>query len=816
MLTDSLLAAYQQYKQDTKHIVEWLACTARSYGFRATQPASEGRLKGKARKEAKKTTKLYPVSLSDFEPMALFLVEKFQVTVPSFFAAALARAIRRRMSFADELKRSRDLRIAFGAGDTHQHFVDVLQRVHEILKPRMGREASLVFDRISTSGSTVDSMPDLTNRFGGLHVSEPSEAFLNAPNVSVPERMSQDLEETVVFEPWKDDLEEALFVWRTLNVGLQRLRRCVAELWERYRTGDLGLAGVAIAHNTAIHLARRMGEELATIFEKYGGFQEIIHDSFIVEYVNGATDHQEQVARLKRANSPTLDLLVEQFDLADQQMFFAYQCIVSEAATTATNCYSTYHGKFGWYLPNDDRAQKTNREKYNEDHGITSELVGDLQLVEMLFRVSNLVPDEFAAVVGEIARTPRTTPMPRVSLRAIFATQLALDCLRILGKNSERPYHDFMATNTIIAKSTQALSEFYTEKGSRARGPLKPEHTQAALRWAKIWHGQDPIATQRRELGDRRDIKEHLVLKYSPLLSGWWMQYVRFEWNWEGVAVANSISLPLFCARLYYAFVQEKLLSKESWPDMDALCILQRGAMWAGNAPRSGEYIKNLMLCGGHSVTQLASNPRTHSRHHTGRARKMLSHRAPVSAQVHNAFVGRKTAGLEERDIPGLVKDSKVRWYNGVPKLPCPQHGWKEEKHSAASEKDMSRDLLWQLALAIDAEEVEQSFDYMTLHRVCCKLLQELFDKGGPILDKVLSESGHSIPWETVEGSNLRQVVGHIFLHLFLPDGTVRKEAGDIAEIIKSIIDVDGRAVHDTTGRNWAWDLRCTCEGDDS
>src|SRR5215469_14475150 len=99
MLTDSLLTAYQQYKQDTKQVVEWLACTARSYGFRATQPSTKGRLKGKARKEAKKTTKEYSVNLSDLETMALFLVENFQVTVPSFFAAALARAIQGRMSF---------------------------------------------------------------------------------------------------------------------------------------------------------------------------------------------------------------------------------------------------------------------------------------------------------------------------------------------------------------------------------------------------------------------------------------------------------------------------------------------------------------------------------------------------------------------------------------------------------------------------------------------------------------------------------------------------------------------------------------------
>ena len=339
---------------------------------------------------------------------------------------------------------------------------------------------------------------------------------------------------------------------------------------------------------------------------------------------------------------------------------------------------------------------------------------------------------------------------------------------------------------------------------------------RAALRWAKIWDGPDPIATQRRKLGDTRDIKKHLVLKYSPLLSGWWMQYVRYQWYWEGVIVANSISLPLFCARLYYAFVQEKLLPKESWPDMDAFCILQRSVMWAGNAPRSGEYIKNLMICGGHSITQLASNPRAHSRHHPEKARKMVSLGAPVSAQVFMAFVGRKAAGVEERDIFGLIKDTKVRWYNGVPKFPCPQHGWKEEKqkHLAASENDISRDLLWQLAAAINAEEVEQSFNYMTLHRVCHKLLQELLDKGGPILDKVLSESGSTMLWETVEGSNLRQMVGYIFAFLFHPCGAVRKEAADIAGIIKSVIDVDGRAVHERTGRNWAWDLRCICESD--
>lgn len=59
MLDASLSSAYSQYKEDTDSVAAWLTSTARKCGFQPEQLSSAanagpGRLKGKARKDAKK------------------------------------------------------------------------------------------------------------------------------------------------------------------------------------------------------------------------------------------------------------------------------------------------------------------------------------------------------------------------------------------------------------------------------------------------------------------------------------------------------------------------------------------------------------------------------------------------------------------------------------------------------------------------------------------------------------------------------------------------------------------------------------------
>lgn len=125
----SLKGIYQQYKADTDLVAEWLAVTAKSYGYAATTTSSTvnppaavgGRLKGKARKlaktqasnEPKKPTTTtsgastgdvgtdtpaskkptYLVKIKEFEPLAQFVSKVNDTKIPTYFSIALERVI---------------------------------------------------------------------------------------------------------------------------------------------------------------------------------------------------------------------------------------------------------------------------------------------------------------------------------------------------------------------------------------------------------------------------------------------------------------------------------------------------------------------------------------------------------------------------------------------------------------------------------------------------------------------------------------------------------------------------------------------------
>jgi len=94
MLPTPLVSIYQQYKQDTDSVASWLASTAKACGYPSNLLASPdgnapqkaaGRLKGKARSEAKKNGRLntareskpnvrrYTVAIKDFISLAEFI-----------------------------------------------------------------------------------------------------------------------------------------------------------------------------------------------------------------------------------------------------------------------------------------------------------------------------------------------------------------------------------------------------------------------------------------------------------------------------------------------------------------------------------------------------------------------------------------------------------------------------------------------------------------------------------------------------------------------------------------------------------------------
>lgn len=170
MLPSTLVSTYQQYKQDTDSIAAWLASTAKSLDFSSelspattanasgSETASTGRLKGKARVQAKKQAASsaaatssqpllpakpkYTINIKDFIPLAEYVAAK-TFPVPNTFATTIDRVISVRSAFGSKLgEHGKPLNEASYA--KHQHFVEGKHHLQLVLHPCSVKFASVV------------------------------------------------------------------------------------------------------------------------------------------------------------------------------------------------------------------------------------------------------------------------------------------------------------------------------------------------------------------------------------------------------------------------------------------------------------------------------------------------------------------------------------------------------------------------------------------------------------------------------------------------------------------------------------------------
>lgn len=302
MLPDNLVSVYQQYKKDTNAVASWLASTAKSCGYPAdllcgsssqtTGPGQAKRLKGKARKEAKagaaklqsssscSTRPEYAIAIKDFIPLAEFVAasRKPIVSVPLAFANKLDRVISTRYGFGTrlvELGNSTDA----SADSKHSYFVGVLEKVREVLRPRV----SPASQDAATVRTPSDPIGEVGGRFAGLSVDNPSEEFLNAPDIEMPVK-AKDENATYVAEPLKD-LQEVLFAYTLMINDLDKIRARIQWIWTNYRDGSFELVAAAIATNTACDLARNLMEDMAPMFKAHGGAKQIAKRFYVSECI---------------------------------------------------------------------------------------------------------------------------------------------------------------------------------------------------------------------------------------------------------------------------------------------------------------------------------------------------------------------------------------------------------------------------------------------------------------------------------------------------------------------------------------------------
>ncbi|KAF5975406.1 hypothetical protein FCOIX_7694 [Fusarium coicis] len=260
MLPTPLQGTYQQYKADTGSVAAWLASTAKACGYPADPlPSTAGQSsqpKGGAPVEASRPK--YIIAIKDLIPLAeyIFASTKPLISVPKSLAETIDRVIYMRSRFGAQLE-EHGSEVNDKSDATHNYFIGVLDSIRSVLRPRM-----------PTDTPSYDSIEDLTNRFSGLNVYEPSQEFLDAPDIVRPQKADDD-ENTYEAEP-QNTPEDAMIAYAVMLDDLTHIRSNIKPIWANYKDGFYNFAIAALVTNTGIDLARNLMEPILPIFEPHG------------------------------------------------------------------------------------------------------------------------------------------------------------------------------------------------------------------------------------------------------------------------------------------------------------------------------------------------------------------------------------------------------------------------------------------------------------------------------------------------------------------------------------------------------------------
>ena len=159
------------------------------------------------------------------------------------------------------------------AGSSYSHFVEVLEKVRGYLKPIM--EAGLFKSDDLDKKTDVKTNHPAMGMFDALNVYTPSEEFLNAPDITpTPTTETQyTIKEEVTWE-------DAFFAFTALLRDYGYLSQEIHSLRVKYAKGELDLAAVALATNTAFEFAHSIEMDIKKVMNKLGGTTVFAHLCF--------------------------------------------------------------------------------------------------------------------------------------------------------------------------------------------------------------------------------------------------------------------------------------------------------------------------------------------------------------------------------------------------------------------------------------------------------------------------------------------------------------------------------------------------------
>ena len=221
---------------------------------------------------------------------------KAQIPVPTSVLSILDRAISARRRFGKHVSKKSKQSEA-----NHQHFVDALQHVYNVLAPRSLAKPKVTQQKGQPKAET------LSNKFEALHIEEPSQAYVEAPDM--PQSVEADCDVEV------ETLEEVLFALKLIREDYNNFRSIISESWREYSVQQYDLVSLSIMTNTAIDLVRGFEEDAEPLFSKHGGSEQLLQYLFHGDYDNSGGE------------SSTMDQLVymissKMYDAPEAEEFF--------------------------------------------------------------------------------------------------------------------------------------------------------------------------------------------------------------------------------------------------------------------------------------------------------------------------------------------------------------------------------------------------------------------------------------------------------------------------------------------------------------
>lgn len=481
MLPQILVGSYKRYKEDTNVFTTWLSQSAKACGFnlpsfhpddgsKLREPtnlhqnpeASSIRLKGKARKEAKKATgkanpsqgnpesnpmpiKKHIVNTKDILNQAEIVArsKRPRIQVPAHILQIAQRSIDARERCFEWFQKTKAKDESSTEG--HAHFINILKKAVEILEPCRGssstRASKTAIDAKDHKSRDKVSNSSIENRFQGLEVEDTDDLLDIAASeiAAIPSTPSTKVQLSHDVYELESGFDHTFIIF-CLFEDLHCMQEFIKETWQKVKLGEFNANTASILTDVAIYLAHRAEEDiiantpgLPTDIDSY----ELL--TLHIFYADSFSRGEDPMAKIQSSDS----LRITPFD------DFIY---LSTARTLMRFAILAKH-KIGYpqpvlpvrfsYISHPELLELPEVKKWEAEHQFLSQLLMDLSFNENIVKAMKESRNLEAPMLDHLSKgLAEVSKGGKITVGVVFAARILLDIQEILGDTVAKMYQE--------------------------------------------------------------------------------------------------------------------------------------------------------------------------------------------------------------------------------------------------------------------------------------------------------------------------------------------------------------------------------------